>query len=483
MKITLRGFMPDADPNSDGAIVDCVNIVPTVRGFAASLTGTSAGMPLLTEPVIGSGLVIQMDGTRRLFIGTKEKILEAATAGWQNVSRSGMYTPATDTRWRFTQYGNATIATNTTDVLQVSTAGDFADIAGAPKARIIETVAGFVMAFATNDPLNGDMPDMWWSSGLYDHLAWTPSQATQSANGRLLDSPGAITAAKKLGNDIVAYKNSSMYLGQFVGPPIIWQWQQIPGEIGAISQEAVVSIDTAHVFIGADDFWMYDGARPISIGAPVREWFFNNSSAQYRYRTIGYYDRFNGLVYWYFASNWSQDGALDKALVYNVKTKAWGLVVRTIQTAIEYINQGLTYDTVGDSYPTYDDFFGLSFDSPQWFAQGSSPAIVTMGGDLQLLSGTADHSSFTTNEIGDGGVYTTVSQIRPRFLTRPAASTLQLLYYDDLMPTIQIGPVADIWDGKYDALNEARIHQLNFSFTGNMEVTTLDVKIFAGGER
>ena len=40
----------------------------------------------------------------------------------------------------------------------------FAPVAGAPKAKILAVLKGFVMAFNTSDATYGDSPDRWWCS-------------------------------------------------------------------------------------------------------------------------------------------------------------------------------------------------------------------------------------------------------------------------------------------------------------------------------
>lgn len=130
------------------------------------------------------------------------------------------------------------------------------------------------MALNINGMGLGDAPDGWGCSGIRDQTIWTPSVSTQCAAGRLLDSPGAIRAGAALGSDVVAYKNTSMYVGRYVGPPIIWAWQRVPGDIGCSGAESVVVVGTQHFFIGPSDFYVFDGTVPRPIGAPVREWFF-----------------------------------------------------------------------------------------------------------------------------------------------------------------------------------------------------------------
>src|SRR5690606_24284407 len=104
-----------------------------------------------------------------------------------------------------------------------------------------------------------------------NYTDWANSVATQAGTDTLEETPGGITASRRFGNTLVVYKKNSMFLGVNVGPPNIWEFNLIPGSAGALSQEVVVNIGTPdnpkHIFMGEDDFYLYDGSKPIPIGA------------------------------------------------------------------------------------------------------------------------------------------------------------------------------------------------------------------------
>lgn len=477
----LLGFAPDLPSTTPGILTDCENLVPTLTGFKAASQLQAVAYPPLGDECRGAASVLRLDNQRRFFAGTPTKLYEGVSNAWVDRSRVGGYTSGAENRWRFAQFGNVTLATNQADKIQASTGAGFDDIPEAPQARIIITTAGFVMAFATVHPTYGDMADMWWCSGLYDHTAWTPDQAKQSANGRFLDTPGEIRAAKTLGSMVVVYKESSMYIGQYVDPPVIWAWQPVPGEIGALSQEAVVDIDTAHVFIGSDDFWIYDGSRPASIGAPVRQWFFDRAHPSFLYRTHGYFDRVSGIVTWYFVSKQSS-GELDNCIFYNTKTKRWGRAARTIQATVEYIATAVTYDDLGSLYATYDDISGIAYDSPQWFAGGATPAVF-VGGELKLIGDVPMPCSLTTWDIGDDAAFTTITRLRCRFLSSPESAALQAYWKNGLGDALANGEIATFDDGKFDLLWSAHWHRLRLDFTGPVEITAVNPSLSLDGER
>lgn len=481
--VPLQGYTPDLDPTGDGVVTACGNMIPTLRGLKAAPSAQNTVYPALAAECRGAAVLNRLDGQRRMFAGTAAKLYEGTAGTWTDVSRAVAYTTGAENRRRFAQFGNVSLCVNETDVLQGSTSGAFADIAGSPKARIIETVAGFVMLFATNDGVN-DNPDGWWCSGLYDHTAWTPSLATQAANGRLLDSPGEIRAAKRLGSGIAAYKERSIYLGTYAGPPVIWGWQLIPGEIGALSQESVLDIGTAHLFIGQDDIWSFDGSRPVSIGTAVRNTFFADLHPSYRYRVQGFYDRAAKTAYWYYPSKNATAGAPDSCLVYHVPSDRWGRADRSIQACVDYLSASTTYDSFGTVYGTYDAGPDLSFDSPYWFAAGQTPAVVNASAAVQTLTGTGAASFITTGDVGDDDVVTTLTGIRPRFLQSPTTGTAQGYIRQVEGDTLLSGGTsASLYDGRFDLFQGARRHRARLDFTGDVEVTALDFDLRARGRR
>lgn len=332
----------------------------------------------------------------------------------------GGYTGTNRMRWAV--FGNNVLNTNRSEVIgQAAAGGNFADIAGAPRASIIVTASGFVMALNTNAAAYGDAPDGWHCSAIRDQTSWTASPATQSAFGRLLDSPGAIRAGAALGGDVVAYKETSMYLGRYVGPSLIWQWTRVPGDIGTSGNESVVTVGTQHFFIGPSDLYVFDGTVPRSLNAPVREWFFANLNQTHRDKVYGVADLPRDLVYWYYPSTASTTGALDSVLIYNFRTNQWGKQLIGTQAALLYASGQITYDGLGALYSTYDTLPDIAYDAPFWLADSQVPAIVGADGILYSLNGEPGASYLVTGDFGDMTDYAFVKRVTPRYRQDPAS--------------------------------------------------------------
>lgn len=476
----LVGFAPDLPPTTAGVITDCSHLLPTERGFAAApdavAVSTGGALP---ASCIGSAVVPLIDGTRRIFAGTTTRLYELTGGAWVDRSRGAAYTAGADPRWSFAQFGNATIAANDQAVLQASTSTSFSDIAGAPVAKIVFSVADFVMALNTSDGTYGDQGDRWWCSGIFDHTTWAPSVTTQANTGRLIQGGGDLVAGLALGRQAVAYKSRAMFLGSYVGAPAIWQWDQLPGEQGAVGPDAVCDAGGVHFFVGDDNIWAFDGVRPYPIANDtVRQWFFANSSPTYRYKTIAAHERQNNRVWIFYASN-ASTGALDSALVYHVRTRAWGRSNRAVAAAMNFVNPGVTIDALTGTI----DALTVPFDSQFWLAAGRSLAIFDTSGNLYTLTGSSLPSSFTTGLIGDLYRASRVNRVQLQFSTAPTTSTVSGQIFNEAGGAPTGGGSGSSVNGKYDIRQSGRWHRFTFSHTGAVEFNALDVPLPAAGVR
>lgn len=471
--IPLTGFTPDADSTAPGALVDCSNLIPTLRGMAGAPTPLDAGVAALPTECRGAAVLTRLDKINRVFAGTRTNLYELSSTSFIDQSRSGGYTGSVENRWRFAQFGNASLACNETELIQVSTGTGtaFADIPQAPKARIICAASGFVLGFGLNATyVGGDRPDAWACSHLYDHLTWTPAASNQAAFGYLLDTPGDIRAAKNFGKNVVVYKERSMFLGAYAGPPVIWQWDLIAANVGAISNEAVIDTGTAHVFIGREDFWIFDGTRPTPIGAPVKEWFFANSDATYRYRIRSHFDQAKNLCWWFYPAIGS-GGVLTDALVYNLNNGRWGRVTLSIETVLQYQGSDTTYDNFpADAALTYDTLPDLPFDSPAFDTSNVAMGVVTLDHKIKTLTGPCGTASLTTGDFGDDEQFTTLSRVAPRFTARPLASSLTHYTRNFDGDVLENRGSNALSGSHYDPLASGRYHRARIDLSGDFEI-------------
>lgn len=480
--IPVIGFAPDAEQTTPGLIAACDNMVPYLNGMeGAPSPSTPSATPALAAACLGAAVVSKLDDTRRIIAGTTTKLYELLAGAWTDVSRVGNYSGGVDTRWSITQFGDSTLCANRAEVIQRSTGGDFADIATAPKAEVIFTVGSFVMALNVND--GTEKRDGWHCCAAFDDTSWTPSTATQATSGRLVATAGPLTAGMRLGEYAIAYKRNSIYLGQYVGAPIVWNWIQAPGgNAGCVGKEAICDVGGAHFFVGEDNLWLFDGTRPVPVAeGVVKQWFNDTCSPEYRHRTICTYDRNRGLVWVFFPSNSSTTP--DSAIVYHVQGQKWGIANRSIEAALNYVQPGVTIDGLTAYSATIDGLSSYSFDSQFWLTGGRSIAIFDTSHQLQSMTGSSVGGSMETGEVGDDFTVSRLRGIRLRYATAPTSATAQVSLQQNSGTGFTSSGSGDVLDGKFDVRQTARWHKAVFTFVGPVKVTHMNADIASAGSR
>lgn len=518
--VKLKGFAPDAEDNEEGIIVSGTAFMPTIRGIAPIPAGTDAAQGSLTGSCRGAANLELLDGTTRFFAAaqlsdTRCELFEATTSAWTDRTRAaGDYTTTARAVWTFAQYNNISLAAGKPSLLQASdTTGAFGELTATgrsttasltyvPRAAIVETVLDFVFAFNTNTIGFGDDTNRWQCSAAGNHLDWVPNISTLSASNLLSDTAGRIRAAKRLGSDMVAYKRNSMYLGQFVGPPSVWSFRLIPGTgLGAPGPHSVADIRTAHIFPATDDFYIYDGTRPVPIGTNrVSEFFFNDLNENFAEETVALHDRNTWRVFWFYPSTGSTTGELDSCIIYNYRSDRWGFTrvddwlsatsLSRVQFAVPFTEAGLIYDDLGTFYSTYDDLPAQTYDDAFGVAGNITPVYFANDKPRIFRGGAAPHMTIETGDYGADGTIQKLQRIRPRFLGHtPIVGAAAHYVKDSLGDSPSLGAVSVFLqrgldpnthiDNSLDAITIGRWHRSLqvYVTTQDFEITGFDLEI------
>lgn len=480
--IPLVGFAPDADPTTPGVLTDCSQIVPYESGMRTAPGPVSVGLPALAGDARGGIVTRDLSGNRRLIVGTDTKLYEAIGSVWTDISRAGSYTLAIDDRWSFAQFGNSALAATASAVIQRSTGGAFADIAGAPQARMIEQSLGFVLAFATIDGTYGDTPDRWWCCASFDETDWTPAVATQATTGRLVGASGAITAARRFGDDVIAYKSRGIFVGRYQGPPTVWQFTQVSYDIGCVGVDAVVDTPIGHVFVGEDDVYVFDGTVPRSLGnGVIKQWLSTNINPAQRHQTRILWDRATSLIWIYYAA--TDSSVVDSCIVFSISTKQWGRADNTCQAVLNFISPTISYDGGTALVTTYDSGPLVPFDSSFWVSGSVLPSIITNDRIVKSLTGEASASNFTTGDYGDDEGQNECTGVRVRFVQSPSTGTMTGYAKNEEGVMASTASSAMKADGKFDLRQSGRFHRFKCDMTGDAKFTAIRPQMQSGGAR
>lgn len=479
--IPLVGFSPDSDPTAPGVITECWHVIPYESGLKSAATPVSVGMPALAADTRGGVITRDLAGNRRLIVGTTTSLYDGGATTWTDVSRATAYVLGVDDRWSFIQFGNSTLAATPIAVIQRSTGGVFADLT-APRARVLEQSLGFILAFGTNEATYGDSPDRWWCSAYYDETNWTPAVSTQCTTGRLVSASGPITAARRFGDDVIAYKTRGIFIGRYQGPPVVWQFYQVSYDVGCVGIDAVVDTPIGHVFVGDDDIYVFDGTVPRSLGTgSVKTWFNAQCNPTYRYRTRVLWDRAAGLVRIYFCMGSSTDN--NACLVYNIVSQKWGCDDNTVQTVLNYISPSVSYDGGSSIVTTYDAGPMIPYDSAFWLSGSQVPAVIGADRVLKTLTGVAGSSAFKTGDMGDDEGEADCTQLRVRYVQTPTTATATGYVREQGGGAVTGGSAIGTSDGKFDLRQSGRFHAFRVDMTGDAKFTAIRPRMQPAGVR
>ena len=475
----LLGFAPDVEVRTEGALLSCSNLVPTRKGFSSVRALRSLGASPLEKTPLGVGCITTSLG-RAVYAATADKIYQYAEPAWQWVSRPGPYIEAS--RWMFTNFGDVELAASGVNKLQSlpNTSGGsfFDDISESPKAKIVVVSNGFVLAFNIEGK-----PDGWACSALYDYLTWVPNASKQSANGRLIDSMGEIVAALPLGDGVAVYKKNVVYLATYVGAPsqnIIWSFERVSKEAGALSSTSVADIGGKHFIVGQNDFWIFDGSRPYRLEAPVKEWFFRRLHKKKIDLVTCFFDETTRCVYISFCDKFMSD-TNNTTLVYHIDTQRWGKMDFGANVSGAFYSLGVTYDQLGNRFPVYNDITADIFDEIGFSEVFSSPKFFNADNVLCDMSGAPLDSSLETWIAGDYSNISRVLRVLPEFITAPRTSTLKHLYADHPTKPFKSFKESRLINGLYYTNLSSWWHQFKLSTSGLFEITSLDLdSVFAG---
>jgi hypothetical protein len=277
------------------------------------------------------------------------------------------------------------------------------------------------------------------------------------------------------------YKERSMFLGSYVGKPVVWQFPLIASNVGAIGAEVVIDIGTAHVFIGKDDFWIFDGARPIPIKSAPKEWFFANSDATYRFKIRSHFDQAKNLCWWFYPAPGS-GGKLTDALVYNLNNERWGRVTLPIETVFQFQNAETNYDNwPADGSVTFDTLPDLPFDSQAFDTSSSAMGVVSTDHKVKTMTGRCAAASLTTGDLGDDEQYTTLSQVTPRFKQRAAAASLTHYTRNFDGDVLESRGTNALSGNHFDTLASGRYHRVRLDLQGDFEIVGLTPTLIPDG--
>lgn len=320
--IKFAPYAPDR-PLLESAYTGYVNnVVPLGESYGPIKSIVTTGTAL-TARCQGAGSFRGEDGTIVTFAGDATKLYLWNGTQWNDVSRlvGGAYATEAGGRWVFEQFGNIVVAANGIDAPQTWTIGtstNFAALAGSPPTcRYLATVKDFLFTAHLSTNISG----IRWSSQ-FDATSWTIG--TNQADEQDFLNGGRITGICG-GQYAVIFQERAITLGTYVGPSIIFQFDQVSSEVGCLVPGSIAQVEQTIIFADKGGFYRLDGGQQITpIGVDlVDDTFWSTVDQDNLGRVWSVIDHRTMLYYITYPSTASTNGQPDSTLIYSLKRNRW----------------------------------------------------------------------------------------------------------------------------------------------------------------
>lgn len=435
MIIRVGEYMPDIPALENPGALEALNVVP-LSPVSYGPWPTPVEVSTNALDTRAQGLFAAADYQANIFIFAADdgKLYRYTGSTFADVSKIGGYATAAgyaseySRTWRFEQFNNLAVATNSTDAIQVWTLGTssvFADLAAtAPKGRYLATVGDFLVVGHTTDSFDGEVAlRIWWSPiGSPTTNDW----GNTNLQSDLRTLPAGIRITGIAGGEYgVIFCQSSIYRMTYSGPPTIFSIDEIAINHGCISPGSLAQTKDRIFYLAEDGFQMMVGFESVAIGQnKVDETFFSDLVSSEINRIVSTVDTTRKLYIVAYPGDGSTAGLPNKVLLYNYQLDRWARAENSLELLGQVASGSLTLEDLGAIYTNTDDVPGIT-DSAQW--SGGVDFLACFSSTHKLCSFTGPNAAFAVDTSEQAlGVTDKVTLRKVRPLTDVDAVTVKI---------------------------------------------------------
>lgn len=475
--IPFGEWLPDQPPIGLKGATVVTNVIPDAVSyrpfpklsiFSNAIGGRCRGAVYATDPA----------KTNYNYVGDASALYQLVQQSFTSVTRAvgGAYSMDTTDVWEFANWGNTVIAVNGFNDLpqQISLgATAFVNLSVGVKAKHIGVMRDFVVLGNVSDSATNVYRVRWCA--INNPTDFVPSAATLADYQDLPSEGGHVQ--KVLGGETgVVMQERSIWRMQFVGSPLIFQFDRVHNGIGAYIPQSCVRYQNLVFFLSRDGFYSFDGTELEPIGrGKVDRFFFSELNLPNLARTVAAIDPGNKLALWAYPST-SSSGNPDKLLAYSWAFKRWVLVEGlNLDYLLQVTTSGYTLDGL-DAVSTNLDSLTVSLDNEQWTGGQIILAAFNSTHRMGLFNGAAMGAKIDTAEfqIFEGSL-AMLTEIRPNVIGLSASMTLAVYNRNTLTQSLSVGtaPTAPNATGFVEVRRTARYFRVRLETSDGVDFTHL----------
>ena len=273
--------------------------------------------------------------------------------------------------WQFDTFGENLIASiNNGPVYQWSPTTNGVGvraqlIAGAPTRNnysLVSTPDRHLVVFGTEgtigDPNTFDPMFVRFSN--QEDVNTFVESATNTAGGQRLSDGNKIVGAIRSRGQILIFTDNSLHAMQYLGPPFTFGFQQLGANCGIIGPHAGVDVDGMAIWMGPEDFFMFDGSVK-KIPCTVQDYVFKNINLVQGTKVFAAINSLFNEVTWFYCTSDSTE--INRFVTLNYLERVWstGSMARTAWQDAGIYNLPLATEYFANSNePTISTIYGLT---------------------------------------------------------------------------------------------------------------------------
>ena len=253
------------------------------------------------------------------------------------------------TTWSLDNWGEHLVACSSTDGRLLEWRNDVSEpaapISGAPTncEALIVTPERHLVAIGAG----GDRRKIQWCTS-ENNTDWTPT-STNSAGDLTIDTKGRLIAGKRVRGQILLWTEEELHAMEYTGPPYWYGVTKVASYCGLIGPRAVEALDIGAAWMGAQQFYLFDGIlRPVK--CDVADYVFSDFNFEQRAKVnAGHNSRFSE-IWWFYPSAASDE--VDRYVLWNYRDNTWatGNLARTCWADSGVFKYPLAVDADGYIY-------------------------------------------------------------------------------------------------------------------------------------
>lgn len=373
---------------------------------------------LIPYPITCGDQFFMLDGTNFMILVTTTKVywFDTGSSTWTDITGTDLTAVVSDFVSTDT-WPDLFLFTNNKDRVRKWTgSGNVASLLGldtaddgsggtvdVSTAKSLSVFSGFVHVFGpVEDGVR--LPQRWRWSKFNNAEGWNNTGTYgQAGYADITDGSDHIMCGRRLGNDYMAiYKEHSIHIGQYVGPPVVFARRLVIANIGLRAPGAVADLGDEHIFFGDDNFYVFNGLSIKPIGDAIFNQFIDELNPAKVDLVKAFVVEEENEVWFIYPT--SGNDTPNKMACYNYNNGAWSFRDAPF-TCLFRFRESLnkTWDAmVGtwESHPERWDSRIWSSNNPIILAGQNAGYVQKIGAGVYAQDG-SDHDSYVISKAFD----------------------------------------------------------------------------------